>query len=116
MKFIVDHMLGRLAKWLRILGYDSLFLTNTVDSEILKIASLENRTLLTRDRELSKKAGAVKSILIQSNRYPQQLKEVISVFGIDWNDKALFSICLECNEPIEMVEKKKSKTSFRRWF
>lgn len=56
MKFVADHMLGRLAKWLRILGFDTLFLTDVPDEEILKKARGENRIILTRDRALAKEA------------------------------------------------------------
>ena len=50
MKFLVDSMLGRLAKWLRILGYDTLYFSSLDDNDLVRIARAEGRMVLTRDR------------------------------------------------------------------
>lgn len=54
--FVVDGMLGKLAKWLRILGYSTYYAKNEADDDLLKIASLSKAVLLTRDRHLKNRA------------------------------------------------------------
>ena len=56
MRFVVDCMLGKLAKWLKILGFDALFFSKIEDEELLALARKEGRTLLTRDTGLIKQA------------------------------------------------------------
>ncbi len=75
--FIADAMLGNLAKWLRILGFDTLYFKAIDDNELIKIAKQEQRILLTRDTRLvkSKKIGSY--ILIKSNDISGQLREVL---------------------------------------
>lgn len=97
-RFIADVMLGSLARWLRILGYDTLYFRAIDDNELIKMARQQERILLTRDtgiarRNLKKKdRGSVESesrrkvgpdvILIHSNDTLEQLKEVLYVLGI----------------------------------
>lgn len=109
MKFLADHMLGRLAKWLRILGFDTLFLTGVKDQEILKRAAAEDRLILTRDRDLAQHAPTGKSLLIRSDQYAGQIKEVLTGLQLRWKPEKLFSICLECNVAVQDQNKKKVK-------
>ncbi len=76
--FISDAMLGSLSKWLRLLGFDTLYFRKIDDNELIRIAKQDNRILLTRDTRLamSKKAGRL--ILIHSNDTFEQLKEVLT--------------------------------------
>ena len=57
MKFMADVMLGRLAKWLRILGYDTAYIRNIRDTELIRLSLAEFRMILTRDTRLIKKRG-----------------------------------------------------------
>ena len=57
MKFAVDCMLGKLAKWLRILGFDAVFFAKIEDDALLQLADREERILLTRDNGLIERAG-----------------------------------------------------------
>ena len=78
MKFIADSMLGRLARWLRLIGYDTLYYPHIEDSLILRIAREEDRTLLTRDTRLVKVRGLKDFLLLKENDPFEQLKNVIS--------------------------------------
>lgn len=104
-KFIVDFMCGRLARWLRILGFDAEFFNDTSRSKIL-IESLKNqRIILTRDTHLSKKK-AYKIILITSDKIRQQVKQVIKELNLKLNPKDFFSICSICNKKVQKVNNK----------
>lgn len=83
MKFIADSMLGRLAKWLRILGYDTLYYPDIDDSVLLKIAKDEGRTILTRDTGLIKIRGLKNFIFINYDNPHDQLRQLIGSGVID---------------------------------
>jgi uncharacterized protein len=94
MKFIADVMVGKLARWLRILGYDVLYSNQFKDNEILQIAKAEERVVLTRDVELHRRAGA-RAILVAHGDYNEQVRQVIAECGL--NNFAVLSRCAECN-------------------
>ena len=78
-RFVVDGMLGSLARWLRILGYDTDYVNQRDDPELVRIARAENRVLLTRDRELAARRG-VKALLVESQTLDDQLAQVTAAF------------------------------------
>ncbi|MFA4640470.1 DUF5615 family PIN-like protein [Pyrococcus kukulkanii] len=107
MKFIADMMLGRLARWLRLYGYDTLYGIKE-DDRILEVAKKEGRIILTRDSELARKAKklGVRVILIESNSFEDQVRQLMRE-GIQFNE--LFpenARCPKCNGPIVRVNKK----------
>lgn len=102
MKFVVDTMLGRLAKWLRFLGHDTLYLRED-DDQLLAIAKEEGRVLLTRDTHLLKHRPAVRILFIQSDHVFEQLKQVIE--ELDLHVEGAGSRCMRCNVPLESLEK-----------
>ena len=103
MKFIVDHNVGKLAKWLRIMGYDARFFEGSSDSQMIAIALAENRVILTRDTQIMRRRlvtrGQLKAILIQSDEPERQIRQVIDILKLDCQFQP-FSICLECNQPL----------------
>jgi uncharacterized protein with PIN domain len=76
MRFIADAMLGRLAKWLRILGFDVLYYTDIEDRQVIRIAAEQGRIILTRDSGLFKNKGARNAIFITSDNVQDQLREL----------------------------------------
>jgi uncharacterized protein with PIN domain len=102
-KFIVDHNVGKLAKWLRIMGYDTLFFHGSDDSRLVAIALAEGRVILTRDTQIMRRrvvtSGRLKAILIQSDEPEQQIHQVIDTLKLDCHFQP-FSVCLECNQPL----------------
>jgi len=102
-KFIVDSNVGKLAKWLRIMGYDARFFEGSSDSQMVAIALAENRVILTRDTQIMRRrlvtSGQLKAILIQSDEPERQMRQVIDALKLDCQFQP-FSICLECNQPL----------------
>jgi uncharacterized protein with PIN domain len=104
MRFAVDKMLGRLAKWLRILGYDTLFDPYVSSATIAEQAVKEQRIFITRDPKLTKHSDPLSFFIVQSEDYRQQLREVVGHFNLDISSK-LFTRCTLCNKEIVPVEK-----------
>ena len=103
-KFIADEMLGRLARWLRAVGYDTLYYTGGGDSELVQRALRQNRIILTRDSYLVKRKLARRSILVRSDKVGEQLKQVVEAAGLDVQSRA-FTRCLVCNAVLKPVAK-----------
>jgi len=103
-RFIVDHNVGKLAKWLRMMGYDSLFFNGSDDSDMVKQALAEHRIILTRDRAIMKRRvvtkGQINAVLIDSEEPEQQLRQVMDILDLDCRFRP-FTLCLECNQPLE---------------
>ena len=92
-RFVVDVMLGSLARWLRRLGYDTDYVNQRDDPELARVARAEQRVLLTRDRELADRRG-VRSLLIESTELRDQLAQVVSAFPLpDGEDQQRCSLC-----------------------
>lgn len=89
-------MLGKLARWLRALGYDTLYFKVAEDRHLLQLAHAEARTLLTRDTRLARLAGA-RGLLIQATEVEPQIVEVIERLALTPASDDLLSRCLECN-------------------
>lgn len=102
MKFICDHMLGTLARWLRLLGFDVLYPGPIPDKEIEAIATEEGRTILTRDKELASTKKA-QVLYIPTDDLETQLKFTFSELKLKITDP--MSRCSLCNCPVEKVDK-----------
>ena len=111
MKFICDDNLGKLTKWLRTLGYDTLFFDPIEDGELVARALKEGRVVLSRDTHLSRfKFKLGENLLrIESDKPLEQLKKVVDHFKLKPDKELIFSRCSVCNEPLEKVEKEKIK-------
>jgi uncharacterized protein with PIN domain len=104
MKFIVDHNVGKLARWLRMMGYDSVFFDSGEDSLMVRQALAEGRIVLTRDTGIMKRRvvnnGRLKAILIESSEPERQMRQLLSTLDLVAQSKP-FTLCLECNRPLE---------------
>jgi hypothetical protein len=99
-------MLGRLCKWLRLLGYDASYFVSEKKSDLIYQSLKDGRIILTRDHRLSKKK-AIKLIVINSDLLEEQLEQVFSELNIEVNPDEIFTRCLVCNEPLREIEKEK---------
>lgn len=103
-RFAADAMLGRLARWLRALGYDVAYDSALDDGALVRLAFEERRTLLTRDRRLCEEWRIRGCVVVDARRPAGQLREVAERFGLDrdWQ-RRLFTRCMVCNTPLENV-------------
>ena len=102
MKFLVDSMLGRLAKWLRILGYDTLYFSSLDDNDLVRMARAEGRMVLTRDREMVRRRG-IDSLLIESDNFKEQVRQVLH--DLNLKQDSSFSRCPVCNTSLQNIAK-----------
>ena len=102
-RFIADVMVGRLARWLRILGFDVLYSNRFEDDEIVRRSAAENRTVLTRDRGIRMRVPADSLIFIEHNDLDSQIRQVLQ--KIRPTALSPYSRCVECNVALVAVDK-----------
>ncbi len=102
-KFAADRMLGKLAKWLRIIGLDVAYGSHLTGYGLIRTARKEGRLILTRDLGIRKK-GPPDYLLIESTQFREQLKQVMYAYGLD-PVKNAFTRCVECNDLLESIPK-----------
>jgi len=111
MKFIADIMVGKLAKYLRMAGFDVIYINNASDDEIIKIAKKTGRMVLTRDslmltrREFKK--GIIKCLYIKDEKLKNQLEQITS--DLNFSLKPNLVRCIECNQKLIRVKKEDIK-------
>lgn len=100
MKFIVDANVGKLGKWLRVAGFDTVFAGSSDDNRIIRTAMDEKRVLLTRDTQILNRrvvsSGRLKAVLVENDQVQAQLYQVINVLQLVAEIRP-FSRCIECN-------------------
>jgi len=107
-------MLGKLARWLRALGFDAVFFQSIEDDELLRLSQREGRVLLTRDTDLCARAGEGDVLFIDSQDWHSQVRQVLDAFGLRGR-AAPCTRCLECNallKPIPRSEARNLVTPF----
>ena len=106
MKFLADSMLGKLAKWLRMLGFDTVFIRDADDDELVRIAVRENRVLLTRDTRLCERRMVRKRcVFVDWGSTREQVSQVMRTLNLRVSRKSLFTRCAVCNGEIEPIDK-----------
>jgi uncharacterized protein len=107
-RFIVDVNVGKLAKWLRILGFDTLFINPIDDGVLVEIARQEGRIVLTKDTRIPDRrpvaSGQVRVLVVEGDRVSEQLRFVASKLDLR-EPFELFSRCLECNDLLEPADR-----------
>lgn len=103
-RFILDNHLGRLAVYLRMLGFDSLYRNDFQDDELAQLASEQDRILLTRDRHLLMRNQVTSGYWLRSKKPDEQLAEVVSRYHLSSRVEP-FRRCMRCNGSLQPVEK-----------
>ena len=103
-KFAADRMLGRLAKLLRLAGYDTLYARDMTAAQLLEIIRQGGRVVLTRGDAPKRFPGVEGVYSLKSEHPPEQLRELVERFALDMHS-ALWTRCTLCNSPIVGVEK-----------
>ena len=110
-RFIVDVNVGRLAKWLRVLGYDTLFPTDAGDNELVRIGLREERIIVTKDSGIAERrvatTGRLRVVLIQHDDIQSQIRQVISALNL--NNNGQFTRCIPCNELLIDLSRESAK-------
>ena len=94
-------MLGRLARWLRVLGFDAAYRKELPGDRLLTLAAREDRVLLTRDGRLRDPRGRARVVRIHSEQFREQLREldrVLPLGGVETRPQR----CVECNEVVQL--------------
>jgi uncharacterized protein with PIN domain len=111
MKFIADIMVGKLARYMRMAGYDVMYINNASDDQIIKIARETDRIILTRDslmlarREFKK--GIIKYLYIKEDKLENQLDQIKLDLKVSLKPNLIR--CIECNEKLIKVKKEDVK-------
>ena len=123
-KFIADVHLGKLARYLRMMGFDVLYKNDFDDDEIVNVSLTGKRAILTKDRGILKRSQVTHGYWIRSTKVQEQVVEVIKRFDLKNNIKE-FSRCIDCNTVLKPISKNeiiddlppkvsKSQTEFSR--
>ena len=107
LKFIADGMLGKLTRWLRILGHDVTYFRSADDKTLAELAQSEHRVLLTCDRELYGRVVSMglEAVLVKETDEVGKLADLAGRFGFALEVDLSVSRCSKCNAPIESVPK-----------
>ena len=110
LRFLADANVGKLARWLRLMGYDTRFFAAGDDAELVVLALAEDRVVLTRDTLIMHrrvvKNGRLRAFLLHDDRPEIQLRQVIATLGLNIRC-CPFTLCLECNSVL--VERNKAE-------
>jgi uncharacterized protein with PIN domain len=110
MEFMADMMLGKLAKWLRVLGHDTIYFVSIEDREFLEMWRGSGRVLLTRDRRLMEKAEPDgRAVFIENDNPWNQLKEIMAKLNIPMEMEKVLTICIGCNSRLAVISKDEVK-------
>ena len=105
-RFFADAMLGRLARWLRTLGYDTAYEASISDDDLVRHSVIEGRRILTRDRKLFEEWRVDGGLLVRAETTLEQLAEVADAFHLPAPDR-LFTRCRMCNGVLEPVDRER---------
>jgi uncharacterized protein len=102
-RFIADENVGKLARLLRLVGYDTLFFNGENDARLVDLALDSGRIILTRDTRIPLRkpiaGGQIRAVLLRDDNPEKQLGQVISELNLS-GELRPFSLCLECSQPL----------------
>ncbi|MCF8232850.1 MAG: Mut7-C ubiquitin/RNAse domain-containing protein [Bacteroidales bacterium] len=104
--FILDVHLGKLTGYLRMLGFDCLYRNNLEDNEIIRLASEEQRIILTRDKGILRNKKVTHGYFLRSDNPKEQVKEILRRFDLKEKIRP-FTRCMNCNGILERITKEK---------
>ncbi len=105
-RFLADEMLGTLVKWLRIMGYDTLYAKDKKDGEIAAMARGEGRTLLTRDKALARTMAGT-GLYIISDVIEEQVAQVAAAYDLSFD--ASCTRCALCNGALKPITREEAR-------
>jgi uncharacterized protein len=104
-RFITDAALSQLAKWLRLLGYDTNVYPAEAGRPMLRVAVDEKRIVLTRRKDMLDRQFSGILYLVAGKNIGAQIKDVLDRFSLSINQDKMFTLCLKCNEKLIGVDK-----------
>ena len=104
-RFSADEMLGSLARWLRLMGYDTCYERDSGDTEILERAIFDDRILLTRDKNLAERAGE-RGLYVSARDHDDQIRQVMMAFKLTFDEDR--SRCTACNGDLILITKEEA--------
>ncbi len=115
MKFLADGMLGKLTRWLRMLGQDVLYSVQFDDSELLELAKREERVLLTKDLELYKRAvgKGMDAYYVEGKFEVERLAEIAKRYRLQLSINMDKSYCPVCNTKLKLTEKEQLRSELK---
>ena len=113
MHFLLDGMLGKLARWLRMIGYETTYLNNYVDKDLLSIAKRDSLILLTSDQELYRTAAGrgIECFLVEGRTEAERLAALADRYKLDLHIDTTISRCPVCGSPLKEIAKKEVEDS-----
>lgn len=109
MKFLADRMLGKLAKYLVMLGLDTRYFTHNDRTQLIALSEREGRVILSRDTKLLRVRGLPESLLITDDCPGKQLRQVFTHFKLELAEEQFFTRCLRCNQMLIQVSPEEVK-------
>lgn len=106
-KYLTDATLAKLAKWLRILGYDTSVYPKEAGRAMLRLAQDEDRIVLTRRGDMIERQFSGRLHLLKKTDVAEQLQEIIEKYSLKPEKEKFFGICLKCNKILEPIEAEK---------
>ncbi|MGA1824449.1 MAG: Mut7-C RNAse domain-containing protein [bacterium] len=102
---MVDNMLGRLARWLRILGYDAVYSKSGIGCASTQTVNDPEAIILTRNTKLFKNRGNKRALFIKDDYFQLQVRQVVQELGLHAVKNIFLSRCVECNETLSPIAK-----------
>jgi uncharacterized protein with PIN domain len=108
-RFVADEMVGKLARLMRMLGFDTVYFKEISDRRLIEISLSEKRTILTRDTKLIQRVLVKDYVLIESDDPEIQLQELLQKLNISPDRAQFLTRCLDCNSLLVDIEKEEIK-------